>query len=461
MIHTKDQLEQQRKNLTALRKEVLVDALLELAVRDSLAGDIVDRIVSSPMENLKRFKQKLAALKRSRRFIPWGESASLARQLEEMLNEVKAAVSDPELGTELVAAFFEADKDTLGRCDDSSGYVGEVYRSDAVNLFADYARRCSDKDRLVTLVFRVIRQNDFGIRDTLIEKAAEYLPEPGMRGMIGLMQEAADSETDHGKNHWRQMISSLARQLKDAQLFETTRLATAARFERIPTATCIDIARVYLESGDTGKALSWIEKIPENETFQDHERDQVLLEIHRRHGDAKRQEEVAWRIFRRGRSAHALETLLGVIGEDRREETIEREVSSIIAATPLSTVSLSKSDVAFLVGIGRIDDAERYLLERADKLEGDDYTNLPPLAETMEKAGHHLAASLIYRALLDSLLQRAHTKAYPHGVRYLKKLDRLAPSIADWRGQTDHETYKAELRRAHGRKSAFWSRYDK
>jgi hypothetical protein len=63
--------------------------------------------------------------------------------------------------------------------------------------------------------------------------------------------------------------------------------------------------------------------------------------------------------------------------------------------------------------------------------------------------------------LLDSILRRGQTKTYPHGVRYLKKLDRLAQSVSDWHDHRDHAAYVQQLRQNHGRKTSFWSRYEK
>src|SRR3989304_7535704 len=90
--------------------------------------------------------------------------------------------------------------------------------------------------------------------------------------------------------------------------------------------------------------------------------------------------------------------------------------------------TLSYSDAAVLIEMGRMDEAEPYLLDRIDQLNGDFYGSLLPLAEAMEADGRPLPATVLYRALLDSILRRAQTKTYQHGVRYLKKLDRLAQS---------------------------------
>lgn len=50
------------------------------------------------------------------------------------------------------------------------------------------------------------------------------------------------------------------------------------------------------------------------------------------------------------------------------------------------------------------------------------------------EGGRFLRASVVYRALLESILARAQTRYYHHGVRYLKKLHMLSAAIEDWRG---------------------------
>lgn len=76
----------------------------------------------------------------------------------------------------------------------------------------------------------------------------------------------------------------------------------------------------------------------------------------------------------------------------------------------------------------------------------------------MEAENRHLVASLMYRSLLISILERGYTKAYPHGIRYLKKLDKLATSVTDWKEFNHHEAFKGQLIEAHGRKRSFWSK---
>ena len=58
------------------------------------------------------------------------------------------------------------------------------------------------------------------------------------------------------------------------------------------------------------------------------------------------------------------------------------------------------------------------------------------------------------------ILERGYTKAYPHGVRYLKKLDKLATSVTQWMKFDNHKIFKDQIYLSHGRKYSFWSKYE-
>jgi Glutamine amidotransferase domain len=77
-------------------------------------------------------------------------------------------------------------------------------------------------------------------------------------------------------------------------------------------------------------------------------------------------------------------------------------------------------------------------------------------AETLEP-DHPVAATILYRALLDDILNRARSPAYGRAARYLEKLDALAAHGDAASSIASHETYRASMSQKHGRKSGFWS----
>ncbi len=164
-----------RDELLKLTKEKLVDALIELAGDSDRAADLIERIVSSPTENLSRFEQKLADLGRQNRYHDWRSVKSFARELRYMLEDLRAANPDPREGVRQVAALYEADEDIFNAGDDSSGDLGGIFRYDALELFCEFAVQCADKNWVIDLVIKLNQDDNYGVRDSLVDAAEKYL----------------------------------------------------------------------------------------------------------------------------------------------------------------------------------------------------------------------------------------------------------------------------------------------
>ena len=80
-----------RDKLLKLSKEKLIDALLDLATDSDRAADMLERLVSSPAENLSRFEQKMDDLKSQSRFYDWRHTSSFAYELRYALEDLKSA----------------------------------------------------------------------------------------------------------------------------------------------------------------------------------------------------------------------------------------------------------------------------------------------------------------------------------------------------------------------------------
>lgn len=444
--------DKKKQKLMDLGSEQLANALLHLASQFDEAHDFVEHLIATPKENIQRFKKKISSIKRSSHFINWDESYEFGRELSALLQDLKAGVDDPLAGVQLVADFYKADKWIFERCDDSNGDVGDVFRYDAKALFIEYASQCSDKEKVADIILKLNESDDYGVRDILIDCAEEYLPEPILRSMIETLQKQCSKKTDeYGKRAVLMLIESLAKQVKDPKLFEQTRIES---WGKMTPAAVLDIARIHLDSGNLQAALSKLLEISD-EPYMSYERDSLLMEIYRQTGDNEKLSELLYQRFHAHHSIESLQELLDVMGNDKRHEVISKEIALIFENKELRT-----SDAEFLISLKMIDETEKYLLERAELLEGDFYSSLIPLADTMESEERYVVASLIYRSLLLSILKRGYTKAYPHGIRYLKKLDVLAASINQWEDFDTHEAFKMQIRQDHGRKRSFWSKYD-
>lgn len=465
-----------RQLLIELGPAKLADALLGLAPSVPTIDDLVEHLTNPSTtigtidyrehssgrervaallsdESVGRFRQHLADVTGGAWGYGWEPATALARELEYLLRDIADSVVDPEQGLALVASFFEADEETLGACDDSSGFISDVFRGDATDLFVRYARACTDKTLPATLLVTLYLGDEYSAREGLIDIAMEALGEPGVRALIAAFQDQAEREGgDYARRHCSYAIESLARQVGDAKLFEETRMA--AWQEPASTTAYIDIAEVYLETGSAETALAWLERIPVDETYSAGKRDALLLAAYGALGRVSEQAEVAWRVFRSRRTLASLDLVLAIIGEERREVVLKDEAALILADEKLSL-----TDAEFLVGAGRPKDAGRYLLDHGEQIDGNQYTRLPSLAKLLE-AEHPLAASVIYRALLDCILGPGRSSAYEYAAGYLRAMDRMAERITEWERFGSHAEYVEGIRRDHKRKYGFWGRYN-
>lgn len=117
------------------------------------------------------------------------------------------------------------------------------------------------------------------------------------------------------------------------------------------------------------------------------------------------------------------------------------------------------TDLRFLVDARLFEHAERYLLNRADQIDGGQYYSLLSLAELLLFNDRLLASTLLYRKLLESILRRGYSKAYGYGVEYLCILDDLDMRIGEWGGLEEHSAFKTTLQEEYRLKRSFWAQY--
>ena len=161
-----------RERLIRLGAPRLANALLYLSSRLNGAAEYVEALLLTPEEAQKRFKAKLAGLKRRRKFVDWRAAPDFARELELILATLHEGVDDPRAGLELVGEFFACDRAIFERCDDSSGLIGDVFRYDARNLFVTYAAGCTDKSFVCDLLLRLYDHDDYGVRTELAARGS-------------------------------------------------------------------------------------------------------------------------------------------------------------------------------------------------------------------------------------------------------------------------------------------------
>ncbi|HCE45596.1 MAG TPA: hypothetical protein DET40_18805 [Lentisphaeria bacterium] len=444
-----------RTRLAGVAVEDLVEALMELSIRHDDADAMISRLISSKKDNFKRAKAKILGLRRQKNLVDWRSSRSFRSKLDEILAEIRDGAESPSDGITLLVEFFKSDKAIIEHCDDSDGFIGDIFRFSASDLFTELASKCKDKKWISEILAELHEDDTYSLRKYLLKQSAKFLPSGELRKLAELfMDRMNETKDDSQARQWAIGAINLAEQLNDPVMFEKASLKSCEGFKEIPDKNYLQIAEAYFKAGDCTTSLAWLNKIPKTENYMAYDRNKLLFSIYKKTGDKEKMHEIALKSFRNHRSENNLKELLEAVGKPERPRIIEEETGLI-----MNSACISLTDADFLLKYGKADEAEEYLVGRADQINGDNYPSLLELSKKFEAENKFLASSLIHRALINSILKKAQSKYYVYAVRYLKKLDAIAEKITDCKKFPTQDTYKEELRKIHRLKSALWAKY--
>jgi len=184
------------------------------------------------------------------------------------------------------------------------------------------------------------------------------------------------------------------------------------------------IAAQLLAAGRNAEALDWVRK-PGRRTFDQTDGDlspeRVSLEaqILEAKGEKAAAQTLRWSCFEAHLSADILREFLKQLPDF---EDIEAEERALALALETANPEVA---MQFFLDWPRRDLAAQLIAMHPHLWDGGDWHILPKVAALLEH-DYPLAATILYRTLLDNILDRARSKAYGHGAKYLGKLVLLA-----------------------------------
>ena len=450
-----------RPRLAGASREDLV-ALIERLAGDS--EELAARIdyITNPAAAATALQRRITAIRNGKRFIAYGESRHAAAELSGIVDDIRTDVlpRDPEKAAALAEKLFLLDMVIFDRADDSDGYIGDELRAACV-LFLDAtaalrAKRADSGPDWAARVYDLYRQNDYGVREPLLEQAHRLLREDELRALASRFEEdarrtvaAANSgEVEHYQVFGASSAMGLvARALRDPKLYEQSILVHSPQPNGLQAN---DIAEQYLRCGDAAGALRWLGgDYKDNAQF---ERLDLLDRAYELSGDRARQIEIREEIYRRAPGIYSYRALEEILPVDERGAFRARACQDAKGNPHVATAA------ELLFALEEPVLAEQLIVKRSTKLDGRNYPLLTSLVKVAQANGRLLAAVLIWRVLIDAILVRGYAKAYGHAARYLLDLRNISARIDDYCGHPSHESYERELRLAHGRKASFWGR---
>lgn len=468
-----------KSNLVALGADALADLLLEAVKGDAARQRRVRLALTADLgvaDVVADLRKRFASIRRAQSFISWRAQGKLARELTELIGvvETRIAPEAPDAAFDLLWSLLQLAPSIHERTDDSNGTIGGVF-ADAMDAIGRIAPQLSqDPVVLADNVFDALQGNGYGEYDGAVTALGDALGEAGLdrlkqRAEAALSEELSDADLaryDFVDDPERQ--ASLARDSRDRTakmiLQDVADLqgdvdAWLSRYsaEQLTYHTIApDAAQRLLAAGRPEEALKIVETCRAQDDGRDSWFDKPDLDdAHFACLEALGREEALqdalWSRFERWLSSDTLRRYLKRLPDFEDDEALDRARERVLVHPSVITA------LAFCLDWPDLALAAKLVKARADELGGNAYEILTPAADALEPE-NPLAAVLVWRSMIRFALERARSKRYGHAARHLTSCAMADAAIPDYGDHPDHAAFLQDLREAHGRKSAFWSR---
>ncbi|MBS0126801.1 DUF6880 family protein [Thetidibacter halocola] len=468
-----------RKNLLSLGAEALADLLLEAVKGDAARQRKLRMALSarqSPREAAADVRKRLAQIRKASNRLSRKAQRTLARELTELVEMVDRHVApqDTDTAFDLLWSILHLAPAILARTDDGTGTIAAVM-DEAMAAIARLAPRLEmDAQVLADTVFDALTGDEHGAFHHATTALGEALGEPG-RARLKARAEAviaaarcdADqarhtpgSDESHGHGLARDRRDRTARTiLRDIADLEGDVDAWLA-CHTTPQLTFHTIApqaaQRLLAAGRPCQALRIVKDCLAHQDVADRwldmpDLDAAYLDCLEALGEEEALRAALHARFESRLCAPTLRRYLARLPDFDDDEALLEAQARVLAHPDIV------SALAFCQAWPDPALAARLVLSRTDALDGEAYDILNPLADTLAPE-HPLAAVLVWRAIILFALQEARPGHYRHAARHLASCAQTDAAIVDYAEHPDHHAFVAELREAHGRKKAFWSR---
>jgi hypothetical protein len=431
-------------------------------VKAALAGK------SGPAAIAKLIDRRMSGLERAKSFVEWDRVRYFRDDLRSLIDTITSELgpADPTLAIDRLLRFIGTHERVFERVDDSSGNVQDVYYQ-AIAATGNLVQSLPEPeaDLLPGKIMASLGESTHGYLADLTAAVSPHLPQDTLRRWDGdLKKSIADRQVEertHKADGWFYSMTSQWAGMRQtiATARGDTNLLVALEMKKPPhMQDTLGMAAQLLVGGRAIEALEWVRK-PGRSPFGDVDQGmspkRVSLEafILEALDDKSAAQALRMRCFEASLSANILREYLKYLPDFEDIEAEERALSLAFEKDE------PEGALQFFLDWPRLDLAAQLIVKHPHRWDGGDWHILPKVAALLEH-DHPMAATILYRVLLDDILARARSKAYSHGAKYLEKLTLLAADADAARpgGVATHATYLAQLKKTHPRKYGFWTR---
>jgi hypothetical protein len=403
--------------------------------------------------------KRIATLARSRKFLDWREVPTLAAELAALREGLVAELgsSDPRAAMDQLWRFLEIAQVTVERVDDSNGTIVDVFHEAAADLGALLAKLPKlDRRGFAERLHAALASDDYGVFVRIIETGAPALGEDGRARLRELLKtEIAALPPRRDEESWRETGWPRARLSHHLAALADAEGDVDAYIEAIVLGArehmdAAGVAERLLAASRPEEALAWVEKDRRGRGPYDLTLASLRIAALDALGRTTEAQALRWQAFEQTLSATHLRDHLKRL-PDFDDVEAERRAIAHAMTFPDALTALN-----FLIAWLAHEAAVALVHTRLGELDGRHY-------ETLGKAAEHLAdewpgaATLLYRAMVLSVLERGFSNGYKYAARDLGNAASVAKRMPAESGIPDHDAFVAGLKAKHGRKYGFWT----
>lgn len=427
----------------------------------ALAGQV------GPEAIAKLVDRRLAGLDRARGFVDWNKAATFRDDLQSTVDMISAELlaRAPALALDRLLRFIATHEAVFARIDDSSGAIQNVYY-DAIERTGEATAKLSEAEAELVpgKIMAALGNSTHGYLLDVGDAVAATLPQDTLARweddlvQIQTQNDLAEQDQSDFPSYASSQIRDLRQTIAIARGDLDTLIALEAQKQPHVQDT-VGIAERLFAAGRATDALEWVRR-PGRSGWDPSKgagtslRARLEARILTALGDKAAAQDLRWQAFEQTLDVDVLREHVAALADFAEFDVLDRAF-----AHALGQADRTKA-LEFLMAWPRRDLAARLIVNRATEWDGNQYYTLPPIAEALEDE-FPLAATILYRALLDDILRKARSKAYPYAARYLKRLGQIATDIQSDllrpNAIPDHAAYLAALERNHARKVGFWA----
>ncbi len=452
-------------------EEIERNAALKKVAKAAIAG------LKGPEAVAKLIDRRLSALEKAKSQIGWEKEKAFSEDLRAtvatMANELGQASAI--MAVERLIRFIATSNSVYQRVDDSYGRLQNIY-ADAVEALGDLIAKVAPHDamKLPTAIDAALMFSQYGHLSDVIEVVAKHLPEAELvlwQSRLADLQKQQENQVRSDRDYER---NSMIRQLQNARQIlagacgDIDGLIAIEEAKLPQSQDVLGIAEKLLLADRPAEALEWVRREKPGglrylslANLADGEMPRLALSetrtlLEARILDALGEQEAAlkllWSSFEASLSPKLLRIYIKKLPDFEDFDALDKAFAHVGHAKSIYQA------LQFFLEWPKLDLAGDLVLRNCERWDGAYYRSLAPAALILEQSDQPLAATILYRALLDGILLRSHSKAYGYGAEYLEKLDELAKQevVAEATAFQSHTNYRLSLRQKHGRKSGFW-----